>query len=157
MDPRKDSDVTSPLSRAQNWTTRLASGSITLVVDAIVLLAVVILMWSVWELGVDLYTGLREGRGAALNDLMVGVLTVLIFIEVFELSIKYLNTRTVLIKDLYEVSIAVILREVWVGMFAHTIKWEMVLAVAFLLLAIGLLRFAEVHYGTSRTLGKSKE
>ena len=148
-----EKDEVQRLSRTQSWATKIASGSITIVIDAIVLLASVILLWSVWELGVSLWTNISAGEGSALNDLMVGVLTVLIFIEVFELSIKYLNTRTVLIKDLYEVSIAVILREVWVGMFAHTIKWEMVIAVALLLIAIGLLRFAEVHYRTGKNQG----
>lgn len=143
-----DRDIQQPesMTRSQNIATKIAGYAVTLVIDVLVMLTIVILLWSVWDVGVGLYESLMAGDSAGLNSLMVGVLTVLIFIEVFELSVKYLSTRAVSVKDLYEVSIAVILREVWVGLFAHTMKWQMVLAIAALLIAVGLLRAFEVRY-----------
>lgn len=134
------------MTRSQNIASKIAGYAVTFVIDVLVMLTIVILLWSVWDVGVGLYEALVAGAADGLNDLMIGVLTVLIFIEVFELSVKYLSTRAVSVKDLYEVSIAVILREVWVGLFAHTMKWQMVLAVAALLIAVGLLRAFEVRY-----------
>lgn len=156
---QNDRDIHQPesMTRSQTIASKIAGYAVTLVIDVLVMLTIIILLWSVWDVGVGLYESLAAGNSAGLNDLMIGVLTVLIFIEVFELSVKYLSTRAVSVKDLYEVSIAVILREVWVGLFAHTMKWQMVLAVAVLLLAVGLLRAFEVryadvkrHFGTKR-------
>jgi uncharacterized membrane protein (DUF373 family) len=143
VDNEQHEETQRHLAPWQEGTARLAEVTVTLVIDVLVILTVVILLWSVWAVASSLFTSIVEGKIERLTDLMVGVLTTLIFIEVFNLSVKYIRTHTVSVKDLCEVSLAVIFREVWVGLFAHSIEWPMVLALSVLILAIAAVRAAE--------------
>ena len=127
----------------QDWVQRIAWGVVNLVVDALVLLTVLMLLWSTWALALALYTSFMGGDSGNLTKLMVQVLTIFIFVEVFNLSVKYIKTHQVSVRDLAEVSIAVVLREVWVGMFSYKLEAPMILAIAVLIIALAVVRWME--------------
>ena len=80
---------------------------------------------------------LSRGETDILAKVILDVLTVFIFLEIFHSFLDFLRTKTVEIVDLADITLAIVFREVWIGLFSKELAWQGVMAVALLIVAVG--------------------
>ena len=78
------------------------------------------------------------------RELVIDVLSVFVLIELFRTFTDYLEFHRVRLRVLAEVGIAFILREVFIGLYDHSIDWPQILALAALLAVLVTTRIAAV-------------
>ena len=79
------------------------------------------------------------------RELVIDVLSVFVLIELFRTFTDYLEFHRVRLRVLAEVGIAFILREVFIGLYDHSIEWPQILALAALLAVLVSTRIAAVQ------------
>jgi uncharacterized membrane protein (DUF373 family) len=79
------------------------------------------------------------------RELVIDVLSVFVLIELFRTFTDYLEFHRVRLRVLAEVGIAFILREVFIGLYDHSIDWPQILALAALLAVLVTTRIAAVQ------------
>jgi uncharacterized membrane protein (DUF373 family) len=80
------------------------------------------------------------------RELVIDVLSVFVLIELFRTFTDYLEFHRVRLRVLAEVGIAFILREVFIGLYDHSMDWSKILAVAALLAVLVTARIAAVQF-----------
>jgi uncharacterized membrane protein (DUF373 family) len=80
------------------------------------------------------------------RELVIDVLSVFVLIELFRTFTDYLEYHRVRLRVLSEVGIAFILREVFIGLYDHSINWPEVLALAAFLAVLVTARIAAVSF-----------
>lgn len=86
------------------------------------------------------------------RELVIDVLSVFVLIELFRTFTDYLEFHRVRLRVLTEVGIAFILREIFIGLYGHSMDWTEILALSFLLAVLVSARIAAVKFqprGTS--------
>lgn len=78
------------------------------------------------------------------RELVIDVLSVFVLIELFRTFTDYLEFHRVRLRVLAEVGIAFILREVFIGLYDHSIDWPQILALAAMLGVLVATRIAAV-------------
>lgn len=120
---------------------RLFGSLSTLMVDALALIALAAVAVSTWGVAKELVFAVGEGDMTSLAHVITSALTVFIFIEVLAVSVRYLRVHSIDIKDLIDVTLAIIFREIWVALFSHSLEAPMVLALSALIGVLGLARW----------------
>jgi uncharacterized membrane protein (DUF373 family) len=87
--------------------------------------------------------GLIDGFG---KGLVVDVLSVFVLIELFRTFTDYLEFHHVRLQVLTEVGIAFILREIFIGLYDHSMEWVGILSLSFLLGVLVAARIAAVIF-----------
>jgi uncharacterized membrane protein (DUF373 family) len=82
------------------------------------------------------------------RELVIDVLSVFVLIELFRTFTDYLEFHRVRLRVLSEVGIAFILREIFIGLYDHTVAWQQILALAALLAVLVSARIASVRFPT---------
>jgi uncharacterized membrane protein (DUF373 family) len=126
---------------------RWATLVIALVVDALVVVTALAIAWMAFTVARDVYLAVVGGSGETGVEVLTGVLTVFVFIEVFAFFLEFARHGKVSVPTLLDVSLAIVLRELWVGLFSQHMTWQMVGAIAFTVLALGAVRVAAVMVG----------
>lgn len=80
------------------------------------------------------------------RELVIDVLSVFVLIELFRTFTDYLQFHRVRLRVLAEVGIAFILREIFIGLYGHTMQWTEILALAVLLAVLVAARIAAVRF-----------
>jgi uncharacterized membrane protein (DUF373 family) len=80
------------------------------------------------------------------RELVIDVLSVFVLIELFRTFTDYLEFHRVRLRVLAEVGIAFILREVFIGLYDHSMDWSVILALAALLAVLVTARIAAVQF-----------
>lgn len=80
------------------------------------------------------------------RELVIDVLSVFVLIELFRTFTDYLEYRRVRLRVLAEVGIAFILREIFIGLYDHSISWNEILALSVLLAVLVTARIAAVKF-----------
>jgi uncharacterized membrane protein (DUF373 family) len=80
------------------------------------------------------------------RELVIDVLSVFVLIELFRTFTDYLEFHRVRLRVLAEVGIAFILREVFIGLYDHSMEWPKIIAVAALLAVLVTARIAAVQF-----------
>jgi len=80
------------------------------------------------------------------RELVIDVLSVFVLIELFRTFTDYLEYRRVRLRILAEVGIAFILREIFIGLYDHTINSNEILALSVLLAVLVTARIASVKF-----------
>jgi uncharacterized membrane protein (DUF373 family) len=80
------------------------------------------------------------------RELVIDVLSVFVLIELFRTFTDYLEFHRVRLRVLTEVGIAFILREIFIGLYDHSMNWPEILALATLLAVLVTARIAAVHF-----------
>ncbi|MBS3956839.1 MAG: phosphate-starvation-inducible PsiE family protein [Clostridiales bacterium] len=119
---------------------RFSGFAMSIIIDVLVVLVLAALGWKVWLIGVDLYLGIVGVKVYDVKNLFVEILTIFIFIEIFHSLVDYLRTQRISIVNLADVSLAIIFRELWIGLFGLTLSWQMVFAFAAVIVGIGAVR-----------------
>ena len=149
-DPRDTLDVNKQ-ARLTKYVDRTAGWALDLVADVLILLALVALGSVTVRLALDLVqVVLQRGETATLSKVILDVLTVFIFLEIFHSFLDFLRTKTVEIVDLADITLAIVFREVWIGLFSKELPWQAVMAIALLIVAVGAVRVLAQGRGLSR-------
>lgn len=80
------------------------------------------------------------------RELVIDVLSVFVLIELFRTFTDYLEYRRVRLRVLAEVGIAFILREIFIGLYDHSINSNEILALSVLLAVLVTARIAAVKF-----------
>lgn len=111
------------------------------VINVLALFSVAALVWATFGVGLELYRIVTHLEFAAVNDLIVSILTVFILMEVLTVSVGFLRAERIAIVDLVDVTFAITFREIWVGLFSHQLNGAEIAALALLILALTVLRY----------------
>jgi uncharacterized membrane protein (DUF373 family) len=128
----------------QRWTARVDGWfaiAAALVIDAMALFSLVALVYSAIGVGYALLRVIAAGKPGLLSDVIVEILTVFILVEVLGVSVRFLRANRIDVRDLVDVTLAIIFREIWVGMFSQQLHWQEMVALAALIVALGGIRF----------------
>ena len=131
------SEIENPTSQ---WVDKVAGQVMSLFVDVLVVLVLAALAWTVWLVGVDLYRAVAGQVDFEVKKLFIEILTIFIFIEIFHSLLDYLRNQRIHITSLTDVSLAIVFRELWIGLFGLQLEWQMVLAFSAVILALGAVR-----------------
>jgi uncharacterized membrane protein (DUF373 family) len=80
------------------------------------------------------------------RELVIDVLSVFVLIELFRTFTDYLEFHRVRLRVLAEVGIAFILREIFIGLYGHSMDWTEILALSVLLAVLVSARIAAVKF-----------
>jgi len=80
------------------------------------------------------------------RELVIDVLSVFVLIELFRTFTDYLEFHRVRLRVLAEVGIAFVLREVFIGLYDHSMGWPEILALAGFLAVLVTARIAAVSF-----------
>ena len=80
------------------------------------------------------------------RELVIDVLSVFVLIELFRTFTDYLEFHRVRLRVLAEVGIAFILREIFIGLYDHSMSWTEILALSVLLAVLVTARIAAVQF-----------
>jgi uncharacterized membrane protein (DUF373 family) len=129
---------------------RLASLAITAVVSLLVLLMALVLVWAVVVLAIVVVETIRQQDVGHIKDLVIGVLTIFIVIEIFDLFREYLRSAHIKVVNLAEVSIAVVLRELWLLLLEGSENWQLYIALALVVAAVAAFWWLTTRYAAAR-------
>ena len=88
---------------------------------------------------------------AAAFDLMVtNILSMFIVIELLRSIIEYFTVHRLKITFITDAALVFVLREIMIGLYQHTLKPDMIIALAVLILVIGGLRTLAVIYSPEK-------
>ena len=80
------------------------------------------------------------------RELVIDVLSVFVLIELFRTFTDYLEFHRVRLRVLAEVGIAFVLREIFIGLYGHSLNWAEILALSVLLAVLVTARIAAVQF-----------
>ncbi len=123
-------------AKVDRWFTVVAM----LVVDLMALVALITLAWSAWGVCRLLFEAISAGHYQVSTEIIIEILTIFIIVEVLAVSMHFLRVNRIDIRDLVDVTLAIVFREVWVGMFSKELHWQELVAMSFLIAALGALR-----------------
>lgn len=119
---------------------------VSLIVDVLIVLVLVALVWAVVGIAEHVWLLITGGLPDAFKGVTAEVLSVFIFIEIFNALVEYLKERRIRATHLADATLAFVLREVWVTLYASEAGWERIGALSALVLAIGLVRTLAIVY-----------
>ncbi|TLM72832.1 MAG: hypothetical protein FDZ70_08130 [Actinobacteria bacterium] len=125
---------------------RLQDAVIAVLVEVLAVALLVALVWAVWGVVGDVVSAITGRAADGFKALSVEVLAVLIFIELFHSLTGYMRSKRIRITHLVDASLAFVLREVWLAMYAGDVTWQRMLALAGMVLALGGVRTLAVVF-----------
>lgn len=147
------------ISRAKIQTLRMYGRVLDAIVTALIFVMLLTLMGALAGLVLDFFSaatafsdalsshtlahGLVDGID---RELVIDVLSVFVLIELFRTFTDYLEYRRVRLRVLAEVGIAFILREIFIGLYDHSINSNEILALSVLLAVLVTARIAAVKF-----------
>jgi uncharacterized membrane protein (DUF373 family) len=84
------------------------------------------------------------------RDLVIDVLSVFVLIELFRTFTDYLEFHRIRLRVLSEVGIAFIMREIFIGLYNHSVEWPEILALTALLAVLVAARVTAVRLEIDR-------
>jgi uncharacterized membrane protein (DUF373 family) len=114
-----------------------ATRAIGIIVNLLVVLTVALLVWAVIALGFVIADTVQQRDATAIKSLILGILTIFIIIEIFDLFREYLRSAHIKVTNLAEVSLAVVLRELWLLLLEGSTDWKLYLSLAAVVAALG--------------------
>ncbi len=131
-----------------------------IIIDVIVvfLILVMLVTLGVAFIGVlnDLYEALSNLRHeVAIQTLVTSILSVFVLIELFRSFTDYLEFHRIRLRVLTEVAIVFILRDIFIGLYNHTLLWQDLLALGFLLAVLIAGRVAAIRFGPEKPVART--
>lgn len=135
-----ETELPEGLRRWNERVDRWFSVAATIVIDVMAFFSLVAMVWASVGVGIGLYEVILGRKYDLLSGVIVEILTVFIVVEVLSVSVRFLRANRIDVRDLVDVTLAIIFREIWVGMFSKEIHWQELIALAFLVSALGGMR-----------------
>lgn len=145
------------ISRARGVVAPVQALVVSLIIDFLVILMLITLVWVVIGVAIHVWEAITTGTVDAFKSLSIELLTVFIFIELFHSLTEYVRFKRIRVTNLVDASLAFVLREVWVGMYAGEAHWQELMALAALVLALGGVRTLAVVYSPSERAADQAE
>lgn len=133
-------DLPKALVRWNNGVDRWFGIAATIIIDIMALFSLIALMFLTWGVGVLLFKVIAAHEYTHINEVIIEILTVFIVVEVLSVSVKFLRANRIDVRDLIDVTLAILFREIWVTMFSGELHWQEMLGLAALVIALGALR-----------------
>jgi uncharacterized membrane protein (DUF373 family) len=146
-------------ARVKNQALLIYGRVLDVIVTALIFVMVLTLLGAVAGLVLDFLAaanGLRSGistHNLAFGivygidrELVIDVLSVFVLIELFRTFTDYLEFHRVRLRVLAEVGFAFILRDIFIGLYDHSINWTAILALSVLLAVLVAARIAAVKF-----------
>jgi uncharacterized membrane protein (DUF373 family) len=163
--PQRDDTPPKPLKRPFKQQALLVYGRILdVIVTVMIIIMLLTLMGAVAGLLIDFFSAANALYGGVKlhsiafgivdsidRELVVDVLSVFVLIELFRTFTDYLEYQRVRLRVLAEVGIAFILREIFIGLYAHSIDSSQILALSVLLAVLITARIASVKFQPKQT------
>jgi uncharacterized membrane protein (DUF373 family) len=145
------------LTRFREKLTRVQAVVVGLLVDVLVVLLLVVLVWVVFGVGRDIVVAIATRSVDAFRTLSVEILTVFIFIELFHSLVEYARYQRIRVTTLVDASLAFVLRDLWIRLYAGETSWQVLLALAVIVIALGGVRTLAVVYSPSERRAEAAE
>ncbi|WP_308389550.1 phosphate-starvation-inducible PsiE family protein [Acidithiobacillus sp. AMEEHan] len=121
------------------------------VITILIFLMLVTLLYAVWSLIGDVYAAFFSlHQEEVISSLVSDVLSVFVLIELFRTFTDYLEYHRIRLRVLAEVAIVFILRELFIGLYAHRLGPLDLLATAALLAVLVAARVAAIQFVPKR-------
>ncbi|MBU2754519.1 hypothetical protein HFU84_02260 [Acidithiobacillus sp. CV18-2] len=121
------------------------------VITILIFLMLVTLLYAVWSLIGDVYAAFFSlHQEEVISSLVSDVLSVFVLIELFRTFTDYLEFHRIRLRVLAEVAIVFILRELFIGLYAHRLGPLDLLATAALLAVLVAARVAAIQFVPKR-------
>lgn len=146
-------------SRSTVQALRIYGRILDIIVTVLIFIMLLTLMGALAGLVVDFFSAAIAFRNAASThnlvhgvvdgidrELVIDVLSVFVLIELFRTFTDYLEYHRVRLRVLAEVGIAFILREIFIGLYDHSISSNEILALSVLLAVLVTARVASVKF-----------
>ena len=121
------------------------------VITVLIFLMLITLLYAVWSLIGDVYAAFFSlHQEEVISNLVSDVLSVFVLIELFRTFTDYLEFHRIRLRVLAEVAIVFILRELFIGLYAHRLGPLDLLATAALLAVLVAARVAAIQFVPKR-------
>ncbi len=125
-------------SNAEKKMMRWLSRLFDLIVISVGILAMLYVFYLVVLLALDIING-SDAQG-----ILQGVVTILIFLEIFEILSMYFLYHHVNLRSVVEIGVLAIVKELLVTLNLQELGWETMVAIATLILVMGILYILEM-------------
>lgn len=126
---------------------RLYGSAIDLMVVFLILVMLITLIVALISVLSDLYEALRNLRHEiAIQTLVESILSVFVLIELFRSFTDYLEFHRLRLRVISEVAIVFVLRDVFIGLYSHTLDWRDLLALSVLIAVLVGTRVASLWF-----------
>jgi len=125
---------------------RLQRKTMDAIVGVLVFLVLIALAWAVFTVAEELVGSIGQPSFERFKTITLEILTILIFIEIFTLLVNYVRNQRLRLTNLVDASLAVVLRELWVHMYAGKSDWQLLVSLSGVLVALAVLRVIGVRY-----------
>lgn len=126
-------------SRTEKIMMKWLSTIFDMVVIAVGALAMVYVIYLVIVLATEIFTGFD------VEAVLQGIVLILIFFELFEIIAMYLLHHHVSMKNVVEIGVLAIVKELLIVMDLESIEWQSMMAMALLILVMGGLYVIEMR------------
>lgn len=126
---------------------RLYGSAIDLMVVFLILVMLITLIVALISVLSDLYEALRNLRHEiAIQTLVESILSVFVLIELFRSFTDYLEFHRLRLRVISEVAIVFVMRDVFIGLYSHTLDWRDLLALSGLIAVLVGTRVASLLF-----------
>lgn len=115
-------------------------------VDVLVFLVLIALAWAVVSVAEELVWSIGQPSFERFKAVTSEVLTIFIFIEMFTLLTTYVREQRLRLTHLVDATIAIVMREVWVRLYAGHVDVMSLLGLSAVIASLGLLRVVSVRF-----------
>ncbi|QWY74791.1 phosphate-starvation-inducible PsiE family protein [Ferrovum myxofaciens] len=120
---------------------------IDLIVVFLIMVMLITLGVALFSVLVDLYDALRNLRHEiAIQTLVESILSVFVLIELFRSFTDYLEFHRLRLRVISEVAIVFVLRDVFIGLYSHSLEWRDILALSLLIAVLVGTRVASLFF-----------
>ncbi|EQD69619.1 MAG: hypothetical protein GJU77_01580 [Ferrovum sp.] len=126
---------------------RIYGSMIDLIVVFLIMVMLITLGVALFSVLVDLYDALRNLRHEiAIQTLVESILSVFVLIELFRSFTDYLEFHRLRLRVISEVAIVFVLRDVFIGLYSHSLEWRDILALSLLIAVLVGTRVASLFF-----------
>ncbi len=111
-----------------------------LITNTLVFLVLIAPTWAVVTVADGLIRSVGQPSFERFKVVTLEILTIFVFIEMFTLPVEYVNDERLRMTNLVDATLAVVLRELWVQLYAGHSGWQMLLGLSGVLIALAILR-----------------
>jgi len=123
------------MRKISSWTEKKALGWLSLLFDFVVIaLGTLTMIYVIWMI-IDL--ALSSIRHFSPEDALQGIVLILIFLEVFEIIAMYIIYHHVPMKNVVEIGVLALVKELLVTIDLAELGWQMLFGIAALIAAMG--------------------
>lgn len=121
------------------------------IIGVLVFLVLISLAWAVLTVAGDLIRSIGQPSFERFKVVTLEILTIFIFIEMFTLLLDYVRNQRLRLTNIVDATLAVVLRELWVQIYAGESTWELLLSLSGVVVALAVLRVVSVKYSVQET------